>query len=44
LISLDGNTGAIYRGAVTVVRERPTRELATIAGWRAAGAAQRKSA
>jgi len=42
VISLDGNTGAIYRGAVTVERERPVRELAIIAGWRAG--APRKSA
>jgi pyruvate,orthophosphate dikinase len=34
--SLDGNSGAIYRGAVTVVRERPTRALEAVAAWRAA--------
>jgi pyruvate,orthophosphate dikinase len=34
VISLDGNSGAIYRGAIEVVRERPERELAIVAGWR----------
>jgi len=34
VISLDGNSGAIYRGAIAVVRERPERELAIVAGWR----------
>ncbi|HUA54815.1 MAG TPA: PEP/pyruvate-binding domain-containing protein [Candidatus Sulfotelmatobacter sp.] len=38
VVSLDGNSGAIYRGAVTVVRERPVRELEIIAGWRAGAA------
>ena len=32
-ISLDGNTGAIYPGLLPVVRERPERELAVVAGW-----------
>jgi pyruvate,orthophosphate dikinase len=32
-ISLDGNTGAIYRGSLPVVRDRPERELAIVAGW-----------
>jgi pyruvate,orthophosphate dikinase len=34
-ISIDGNTGAIYPGALPVLTERPERELATVAGWRA---------
>jgi pyruvate,orthophosphate dikinase len=34
IISLDGNAGTIYRGEIEVVRERPDRELAIIAGWR----------
>jgi pyruvate,orthophosphate dikinase len=33
VISLDGNTGAIYRGSLPVVRDRPERELAVVAGW-----------
>ena len=33
VISLDGNTGAIYRGSLPVVRDRPERELAIVAGW-----------
>jgi pyruvate,orthophosphate dikinase len=33
VISLDGNTGAIYRGSLPVVRHRPERELAIVAGW-----------
>jgi pyruvate,orthophosphate dikinase len=32
-ISLDGNTGAIYPGALPVLTERPERELAVVAGW-----------
>ncbi len=32
-ISLDGNTGAIYPGLLPVLRERPERELAIVAGW-----------
>jgi pyruvate, orthophosphate dikinase len=35
-ISLDGNTGAIYPGALPVLTEHPERELATVAGWRLA--------
>jgi pyruvate, orthophosphate dikinase len=34
-ISLDGNTGAIYRGLLPVQREHPERELAVVAGWAA---------
>lgn len=37
-ISLDGNDGAIYPGRLTIVAERPERELAIIAGWRRAAA------
>jgi pyruvate, orthophosphate dikinase len=33
-ISLDGNSGAIYRGLLPVVHERPERELAIVAGWK----------
>jgi pyruvate,orthophosphate dikinase len=32
-ISLDGNTGAIYPGALPVLHERPERELAAVASW-----------
>lgn len=32
-LSLDGNTGAVYRGLLPVVTERPDRELAVVAGW-----------
>jgi len=35
-VSLDGNTGAIYAGALAVLTERPERELAAVAAWRAA--------
>jgi pyruvate,orthophosphate dikinase len=38
-ISLDGNTGAIYRGSLPVVRSRPERELAIVAGWAKAASA-----
>jgi pyruvate, orthophosphate dikinase len=37
-ISVDGNTGAIYPGALAVLTERPERELAAVAGWRLATA------
>ena len=33
-ISLDGNAGAVYPGALIVLTERPERELAAIAAWR----------
>jgi pyruvate, orthophosphate dikinase len=33
-ISIDGNTGAIYPGALPVLTEHPDRELAVVAGWR----------
>ncbi len=32
-ISLDGNTGAVYPGALPILTERPERELAAVAGW-----------
>ncbi|MGA3399322.1 MAG: PEP/pyruvate-binding domain-containing protein [Acetobacteraceae bacterium] len=37
-VSVDGNTGAIYPGALSVLTERPERELAAVAGWRSAAA------
>ena len=37
-ISLDGNDGAVYRGAFAVVSEQPAKELATVAGWLKAAA------
>jgi pyruvate,orthophosphate dikinase len=33
-ISLDGNTGMIYPGALAVLTERPERELAAVAAWK----------
>jgi len=35
VISLDGGAGAVYLGAVDIVRTRPERELAAVASWRA---------
>jgi pyruvate,orthophosphate dikinase len=35
-LSIDGNDGAVYPGRLTVVTERPERELAVINSWRAA--------
>jgi pyruvate,orthophosphate dikinase len=35
-LSIDGNDGAVYPGLLTVVTERPERELAVIKSWRAA--------
>jgi pyruvate,orthophosphate dikinase len=35
-ISIDGNTGAIYPGALPVLTEHPERELAAVAGWQVA--------
>ncbi|MBN8872184.1 MAG: pyruvate, phosphate dikinase [Rhodospirillales bacterium] len=40
MLSLDGNAGAIYAGALQVVRDVPERELAVVAGWRAQAAEQ----
>ena len=37
-IALDGNDGAVYRGAFPVITEQPENELATVAGWRHAAA------
>jgi pyruvate,orthophosphate dikinase len=34
-LTLDGNEGVVHAGRLEVVQERPARELATIAGWRA---------
>ncbi len=34
-ISVDGNEGVIYSGALPVLHERPERELAAVASWRA---------
>lgn len=33
IISLDGNEGCVYAGALQAVRERPSRELEIIASW-----------
>jgi pyruvate,orthophosphate dikinase len=33
-LSLDGDSGAVYAGALPVVTERPTAALAVIAGWK----------
>jgi pyruvate,orthophosphate dikinase len=35
LLSLDGNTGAVYPGRLTPLIERPEKALAAIAAWRA---------
>jgi pyruvate,orthophosphate dikinase len=35
LIALDGGAGGVYLGAVDIVREKPERELAAVASWRA---------
>jgi pyruvate,orthophosphate dikinase len=39
IISLDGNTGAIYAGGLPIVTTRPRRELAIVANWRREAAA-----
>ncbi|MGD0106616.1 MAG: PEP-utilizing enzyme [Rhodopila sp.] len=39
LMSLDGNTGAVYAGKLMPVIERPGQTLAAIAGWWRAAAA-----
>lgn len=36
ILSLDGNAGAVYRGQLTALTERPERALASIAAWRRA--------
>jgi len=33
-LTLDGDAGTIYAGAIPVVRERPDAELAEVARWR----------
>lgn len=33
-LSLDGNSGAVHAGSLTMVTERPERALAIVAGWR----------
>ena len=35
MLSLDGNNGAIYAGSLSVITERPERELAIVESWRA---------
>jgi pyruvate,orthophosphate dikinase len=39
LLSLDGNDGMVYPGALPITTQRPDRELAIIAGWHDAKAA-----
>jgi len=36
-LTLDAETGRVYPGRLAVVRERPEKELAEIARWRACG-------
>jgi len=33
VITLEGNTGAVYRGDVDIIKERPDALLATVRGW-----------
>ncbi len=40
MITVDGATGAIFRGELEVVRERPVELLQAIAGWRTASSAE----
>ena len=35
-ISIDGESGRVFAGAVQIEEERPTAELAIVAGWQAA--------
>jgi pyruvate,orthophosphate dikinase len=35
ILSLDGDSGAVYAGSLPIITERPTAALATIAGWTA---------
>ncbi len=44
VLSLDGNAGGVYSGAVDIVREKPERELAAVASWRAQAPASRTQA
>ena len=43
LITLDGDTGCVYRGSLPVIHEHPDRELAEIRRWRAASEAVTQS-
>jgi pyruvate, orthophosphate dikinase len=43
-LSIDGNDGTVYPGRLTVVTERPERELAVIKTWRAAAKPDQRSA
>ncbi len=43
-LSLDGNDGAVYRGAFAVVTDRPESELAVVSAWREAAAHDKKTA
>ncbi len=43
-LSLDGNDGAVYRGAFAVVTDRPESELAVVSAWREPVAQDRKTA
>jgi pyruvate,orthophosphate dikinase len=36
IVTLDGESGGIYRGEIATVEERPTAALAMITSWRAA--------
>jgi pyruvate,orthophosphate dikinase len=36
IVTLDGESGAIYQGEIATVEERPTATLAKIAAWRTA--------
>jgi pyruvate,orthophosphate dikinase len=36
IITLDGESGAVYRGEIATIEERPTAALAKVAAWRAA--------
>jgi pyruvate,orthophosphate dikinase len=38
IVTLDGESGAVYRGEIATVEERPSAALAKIAAWRAAKA------
>ncbi|HEY6922466.1 MAG TPA: PEP/pyruvate-binding domain-containing protein [Steroidobacteraceae bacterium] len=40
-LTLDGNTGYVYRGRLEVIHERPQAELAQLERWRTAAAARR---
>jgi pyruvate,orthophosphate dikinase len=42
LLALDGNTGAVHAGQISVITERPEAALRTIASWQLATAAARE--